>query len=241
MRFASIAAVGAVMVMVSSAAHATIYFDSVDVANPTSNADGIGDGVAAMADSFTAGTPDFNTVSLLLSTSGDPSPTGSAMVYLVPDDASGGSLGLGGMPTISTDNNGNFLSFSGATLIGSVSDSAISGSGTLVSFNIPAGAASATANAFQEYWIGVVLSGTSTIQWDYGSSSDGIGETNQASFFAFTTDGGGGYGTIGDTTGLDNSPAYDLIVSTPEPTTIALLGAGLAGIGFSRRKVSRKA
>src|SRR6185437_6540929 len=134
------------MLVAPRVANAAVYFDSLNVSNPTFASDGAHDGVIAMADSFTAATPDFSRVILNLSRS-DPNSSGSALVYLVPDDNSG-SLKVAGRPTVNVDGSGNFVSFQNATQIGAIADQALSTTGSLVSFNFsPAIAQAASASA----------------------------------------------------------------------------------------------
>jgi hypothetical protein len=234
----SFLAIGAVTMLAANVAHAAVYFDSVDVTNPTSGSDGQSNQTSAMADSFTTGTPNFSQMSLTVSAD-NPADGGSTSVYLVPN--TGGSPGVAGSPTV-TLSGGNFVSFSGAELIGNIADSSVAttGAGTsLVTFNIsPAQAALTTTNG--EYWVGLVPTSNSTLDWYYGGASNGIGETNQENFYANTAAGGGGTGLVLDTGAASTSPPYDLIVDTPEPASLAILGSGLAALGYFRRRWAKK-
>jgi hypothetical protein len=228
-------AVGALAMLTAHAANATVYFDSVNVTNPQSGFDGLSDGTAAMADSFTASTQNFNQVSLLLA-AGTPSDGGSASVFLVPDNGTG-TLGVAGSPTAAFSS-GVFSSFTGAQLLGVIKDSSLatSGSGaTLTSLAV----SPAITSPNNEYWIGLVPGTGSSADWYFGSANDGLGVAGQSSFFANTPSRGGGSTTQTNASLVGGGP-YDLIVSTPEPASLAILGVGLAGIGYVRRRSRRQ-
>ena len=71
-----------------------------------------------MGASFTAASPNFSSISLELSANNS-SDGGSVMVYLVPDNGSGGATGIAGAPT--TENAlGNFTNLNTAELVGTV-------------------------------------------------------------------------------------------------------------------------
>ena len=113
-------AVGALAMLAAHAANATVYFDSVNVTNPQAGFDGLSDGTAAMANSFTVPTQNFNQVSLLLA-AGTPSDGGSASVFLVPDNGTG-SLAVAGSPTAAFSSGNVFSSFTGAQLLGVIKE-----------------------------------------------------------------------------------------------------------------------
>jgi hypothetical protein len=168
--------------------------------------DGASDGVGVIAGSFTA-PGTVDFRSLTLGLlAGDPTDAGSVMVYLVPD--SGGTEGIASTPD-----------FANQVLIGSILDTSLAtglGSVTLPGFlHIP------TNN--DVYWIAVDLSNSSADLW-YNADGPGFGTANQL----FSIDG-----TLVD---LSLANAYEMTVDTPEPATIAILGGGLAGLGYFRRR-----
>jgi hypothetical protein len=221
-------ALAALAVLTSHLANATVYLDTVNVTNPQTGFDGLSNSTAAMAVSLTAPAQDFSQVSLLLG-AGTPSDGGSASVFLVPDTGSG-APGVAGSPT-ATFPGGIFSSFAGAQLLGVVSDSSLAttGSGaTLVSLSVSPHIT--TPN--NEYWIGLVPATGSSADWYFGPANDGVGVTGQSNFFA---DALGGGGTTQTDASLTGGGPYDLIVSTPEPASIAILVVGLAGLGYCRR------
>jgi hypothetical protein len=224
-------ALAALAILTSHLANAAVYLDTVNVTNPQFGFDGLSDNTAAMAVSFTAPAQDFSQISLLLG-AGNPLDGGSASVFLIPDNG-GGSPGVAGTPT-ATFPGGVFSNFTGAQLLGVISDSslALSGSGaTLASLSVSPGIT--TPNS--EYWIGFVPGAGSSADWYFGSANDGVGVVGQSNFFANTLAGGGGSTTQTNASLVGGGP-YDLIVSTPEPASIAILVVGLAGLGYCRRR-----
>lgn len=222
-------AFGALCLLVANVAKADVLFDNVNGV-PSTGYSGPTDGLATgiMGASFTAGSPDFSSISLFLARGNDVT-TGSTMIYLVPDNGSGSGAGQFGIPTIA-DNLGNFTSLSGSQLIATVSDTSLSSSFSLV--NIWVNPMIATQN--QEYWVVAISNASSSFEWSYAGDASGVGTGGQA----WVNDSG----TPGTnlTPISDSQGGYQMVVETPEPTTVAILGGGLAGLGYFRRKVAKK-
>lgn len=231
-----ILAFGACAMLASNVANAAVLFDTINPpAGPTIGYDGpVSDSVSVLAESFYApSAAALSKISLTLSAT-NPNDGGSVLVYLVADNGAGAASGVAGMPTYTGGS--TFTGYTNASLLGTVSDSSLAnttvGSST-VSFNVlptlVTAAAATTAN--NEYWVALVASGNSSFNWYYNANGSGIGTTGQSYF----NNVGGTLSTSADSTG-----AYQLQVTTPEPTTLAVLGASLAGFGYLRRKRNPK-
>lgn len=221
-------AFGALGLLVANVAKADVLYDNVSGV-PSAGYSGPSDGYSTdiVGTSFTAGSPDFSSISLLLARGNDVT-TGSTMIYLVPDNGSGSGSGQAGLPTIE-DNLGNFTSLSGSQLIATVSDASLSNTFSLV--NIWVNPTITTQN--QEYWVVAISNASSSFEWSYAGDASGVGTGGQA---WINDSGGSNLLPVSDVSG-----GYQMIVETPEPTTVAILGAGLAGLGYFRRKVAKKA
>jgi hypothetical protein len=237
-------AYGALGLLVVHVANAAIVYDSVDSGASSAvgyNGPQDGGSTTLIGNSFTSSTPDFSSISLLLSVGA--SDAGSFMIYLVPDNGSGGGNGLAGDPTISSGSPSySFTSFTGAQLLGTYSDSSLTSTPSLLTI---ASVTSTITTANQEYWVvlaanaGSAAGPGSSVQWSYNSDNTDPGSTGQS--FINNYAGGSLLPVAQDNAG----GIYQMSVSTvdaPEPATIAILGGGIAGLGlFRRRRAEKKA
>jgi hypothetical protein len=227
------------MLLSAQAANATttVIFDTSTGIVPFSADGPVSDSTTIAGDSFTPGSLDFNTVTLSLSAD-TPTDGKSVSVYLYADSGAGNSDGVPGVPT------GTGL------LLGNIADSALletsiaainSGPGgpdsiglPSLTFSVPAGFT--TSN--DEYWIVADMTGSSAELYYNAPGDGGIGTVSQSYISNYNVSSGL---AAAQTDGLG---AYALIVSevttppigVPEPTTAAIIGAGLAALGLLRRR-----
>ena len=230
MKCRSLALGGIALLAVNAAnvANAGVVFDNV-TGVPSTGFSGPSDGgpTLTMGASFTAATPDFSSISLLLA-AGSSSTTGSTLLYLVPDTGGGSGNGQSGLPAIE-DNTGTFTSLAGSHLIGTISDTALTSSFGLKSFWV----SPALLTTNQEYWVVAISDASSSFEWSYAGDDSGVGTGGQSYFNDFA-----GSNLLPTS---DSSGGYQMVVETPEPAAIAILGSGLVGLGFFRRRTARPA
>lgn len=178
-------------------------------------------GGSPVAQEFTVATPTIiNSLAFELS---DTTPTdgGSILVYLVPN-------GVGNLPSASG------ITLTGATQLGTISDASLSTSPGVVTIQTGVSVAAGTD------WIALVDASTSDgdlwyrtgdlIGLDVGNN---VGNTDAGLYDAHVSPAQ----TLISVTG--NS--LELQIDAPEPASLAILGVGMAGVGFVRRRLTKNA
>jgi hypothetical protein len=232
-----------------------VLYDTITGGQNPSDTDAVsltpGNGLFAgpLGDSFGIGSDTLlKSVTVRAFDPGDPErdTTGSLLVYLVPTDPARIAPWTNGTAT------SNILT--GATLLGTIADSLLPK--TLAGCALTACNTTINTNpvsvTFGTYWIELVSSGM-TGNGGNGSVSNAEWESTSLGLSGTT----GGIGTLGEYVswqnlvgGLSannlvsapNNGSFELTLTgqIPEPTSLALLGAGLMGLGFGRRRRTQK-
>jgi hypothetical protein len=163
--------------------------------------------------------------------------TGSVLIYLVPN-------AVAGVPTIPSSTG---VALNGATLLGSISDNGLFSTfgNTYSSVTIPVGLTVAAGS----WWIEMVDGASvangdgnptpTNLQWGYNVdlSGPGVPATGNVASYANTADNG----VTGPMLNNSGAPAvFEMQVTAPEPASLAVLGVGIAGLGFIRRRWSKQ-
>jgi hypothetical protein len=232
---------GFIVVLAVGAARAAVVYDTITgqtnvtglVANTTSGHGPLGDSFIA------ASTETINSVTLameLKSAAG----AGSELVYLVPN----GSVGA---PTLPSYTPGVPVTLTGVTLLGTIFDnnpllSTSSYTNITLSTNATIGAGT--------YWIELVDgasanngNGDSTPsidRWGYDNDVNGIGVPTSGNIVSTASAPPGTLVGDGTATPALTGEVFELQIQAPEPSSLALLGAGLLCLGFGRGRRARK-
>ena len=254
-------AVGLAGFLMAGSANATVVYDTIT--GQTENCcvrDALATGAVAnrgpLGDAYTpASTEDLTSVTLRLRNKATSTDTGAVMLFL---DTSTGT-GASNVPSAT----GVTLP-STATLLGIIDDSQVPADGAtipdpsaFVNVTVPT---SVILAAGTTYWFELVDAAdpnngdgntvSSMLKWGINSDVNGLGVPgNPNDIFSVANGSDLGLAAFNSTddpnvtnsnTGAKNGEVFEMQLNVPEPASLALFGAGLIGLGISRRRQAKK-
>ena len=232
---------GLMVVLAVGSARAVPVYDTI---TGQTNVNGLAPTTTAghgpLGDSFSAGSTETITSVTLVMELKSAGGAGSELVYLVPD-------GSEGPPSLPSYTAGTPVTLTSATLLGTIFD------------NNPLLSTSSYANitltptltiGAGNYWIDLVDGasanngngdGTTTVdKWGYDTDITGLGVPTSGNIVSTASAPPGSLVGDGTATAALTGEVFELQIQTPEPSSVALLGAGLLCLGFGRGRRARK-
>ncbi len=232
---------GLAVILAVGSAHAVPVYDTITgQTNVNGLAPNTTSGHGPLGDSFTASSAEIITSVTLAMELKSAGGAGSELVYLVPN-------GSEGPPSLPTYTPGTPVTLTNAILLGTIFDNnALLSTTSYANIKLTPTVAIGPGN----YWIELVDGAsanngngdaTTTVdKWGYDTDITGLGVPTSGNIVSTASAPPGTLVGDGTATAALTGEVFELQIQTPEPSSLAVLGAGLLCLGFSRSRRSKK-